>query len=218
MPPGAKFTSLSGQMVVPPLPRAATYYLWPGLQPTDGSGVYQNVLDGRKGQWWFGSGWCCSNPNLPWGGGFNTVAGEVNTFNNSLNGDNSGWTSTTVHNGSAGSSSVNAFPLGSKSFNQAIFAVELCVSPSCALFPDYPRYDVTWDFGPLTFKNVKIWTGTVTYGVGQVATGSPRQSWCTNAPENYNKATKYTVTGAKASVSGTTVTCTIDSIVLQGPA
>ncbi len=37
-PSGAKFTELSGQMVVPPIPRAATYYLWPGLQPTDNTG------------------------------------------------------------------------------------------------------------------------------------------------------------------------------------
>lgn len=48
-PAGAKFTSLSGEMVIPTLPKAGTYYLWPGLQPTDNSGVYQNVLDGRSG-------------------------------------------------------------------------------------------------------------------------------------------------------------------------
>lgn len=56
-PSGAKFTSFSGDMVIPPLPQAGTYYLWPGLQPTDNSGVYQNVLDGRSGTWWIGSGW-----------------------------------------------------------------------------------------------------------------------------------------------------------------
>lgn len=69
------------------------------------------------------------------------------------------------------------------------------------------RYDVAWNFGPLTFKNVKI-----------VATGSSSSSWCTSSPSNYNGATKYTISGAKASVSGTTVTCTIDSVVLSGPA
>jgi len=71
-PDDAKFTYFGGEMVIPELPQAATYYLWPGLQPTDGSGVYQNVLDGRSGTWWFGSGWCCSNPTLAWGSGFNT--------------------------------------------------------------------------------------------------------------------------------------------------
>lgn len=50
-------------MIVPAIHEAATNYLWPGLQSTDNSGVYQNVLDGRSGGWWFGSGWCCSNPS-----------------------------------------------------------------------------------------------------------------------------------------------------------
>lgn len=58
---GSSFTSFSGTMSIPTLPSAATYYLWPGLQPSDNSGVYQNVLDGRSGTWWFGSGWCCSS-------------------------------------------------------------------------------------------------------------------------------------------------------------
>ena len=60
-PSGQRFTAFSGDMGIPKLPEAATYYLWPGLQPTDNSGVYQNVLDGRSGTWWFGSGWCCSS-------------------------------------------------------------------------------------------------------------------------------------------------------------
>ena len=60
-PSGAEFIEVTGTMTVPPIPQAATYYLWPGLQPTDNSGVYQNVLDGRTGSWAFGSGWCCSS-------------------------------------------------------------------------------------------------------------------------------------------------------------
>ncbi|KAK3948080.1 hypothetical protein QBC32DRAFT_401177 [Pseudoneurospora amorphoporcata] len=155
-PSGAKFTAFSGQMVIPALPKAAVYYLWPGLQPTDNSGVYQNVLDGRSGTWWFGSGWCCSNPSLP---------------------DGSGWTTTTTR-GTNGSPVTNTFSLAGKSFNQAIFAIEL--------------YNMAWTFGPLTFKNIKIKTIT--------------------------RPQKYTISGAKASVSGTTVICTINSVVLQGPA
>lgn len=58
-------------MTIPRLPKAGTYYLWPGLQDTGNTGVYQSVLDGRRGTWWVGSGWCCSNPNLAWGDGFN---------------------------------------------------------------------------------------------------------------------------------------------------
>ena len=81
----------SMQMVVPTLQKAGTYYLWPGLQDTGNtgsfnlarristveaneilrSGVYQEVLDGRSGTWWIGAGWCCSNPSLAWGSGFN---------------------------------------------------------------------------------------------------------------------------------------------------
>lgn len=56
-------TSLSGEMHVPPLPHAGTYYLWYGLQPTDESGVYQGVLDGRSGNWSIAPGWCCQNPS-----------------------------------------------------------------------------------------------------------------------------------------------------------
>lgn len=110
-PSGAEFTSFSGDLVIPALPQAGTYYLWPGLQPTDGSGVYQNVLDGRSGTWWIGSGWCCSNPSLPWGGGFNTYAGETVTFSNTLSSDDSGWTSTLTSSAN-GASVTDTFALG----------------------------------------------------------------------------------------------------------
>lgn len=89
---GESFTRFSGDMVAPTLPSAATYYLWPGLQPTDQSGVYQNVLDGRSGTWYFASGWCCSNPSLPWGSGFNVGNGDTVTFNNYQLSDGT-WTS-----------------------------------------------------------------------------------------------------------------------------
>jgi hypothetical protein len=82
LPSSQSFLSFSGTLAIPKLPKAGTYYLWPGLQPTDNSGVYQNVLDGRSGTWWIGSGWCCSNPSLPWGSGFNTVQGESVKFEN----------------------------------------------------------------------------------------------------------------------------------------
>ncbi|KAK7744078.1 hypothetical protein SLS53_003596 [Cytospora paraplurivora] len=188
---GAYFTEFSGSLVVPELPEAATYYLWPGLQPTDSSGVYQNVLDGRSGTWYFGSGWCCSNPTLAWGSGFNTYEGDVDTFSN-VKTDSTNWTTTIVH-GSTGTTDVNEFALSDKDFNQAIFAIEL--------------YDVSWDFGALTFKDVTI-----------VAEGSSDSSWCTSDPINYESATAYSITGATASVSGTTVTCTIESVVLESPA
>lgn len=58
---GQQFTRFAGSMSVPTAPSSGgPYYLWPGLQPTDNSGVYQNVLDSRSA-WYFGSGWCCSS-------------------------------------------------------------------------------------------------------------------------------------------------------------
>ncbi|KAF2140288.1 uncharacterized protein K452DRAFT_319799 [Aplosporella prunicola CBS 121167] len=190
-PTDSKFTGLSGELVVPELPAAATYYLWPGLQPTDGSGVYQNVLDGKSGTWWFGTGWCCSNPSLPWGSGFNTYAGETVKFENTLDADGANWSSTVVHE-STGTSKTDSFALSEKSFNQALFAIEL--------------YDRDWDFGELKFQNVVI-----------TATGTD-DSWCNDSPENYNGAASFSVTGVKASVSDNVVTCNIDSLVLEGPA
>ncbi|KAI1764280.1 hypothetical protein GGR53DRAFT_466548 [Hypoxylon sp. FL1150] len=187
---GQKFTSFSGEMTIPTLQKAGVYYLWPGLQPSDNSGVYQNVLDGRSGTWWIGSGWCCSNPNLPWGSGFNTFAGEKVTFNNRL--DGSSWTSTLTRQ-STGETVTDSFALTSKSFNQALFAIEL--------------YDVNWDFGALTFSNVVI-----------TSEGSSDSSWCNTTPENYNSATTFSISGLSASVSGNTVTCKIGSVTLQKPA
>lgn len=108
-PSGAKLTSFTGEIAIPSLPAAGVYYLWPGLQPTDGSGVYQNVLDGRSGTWWIGSGWCCSNPSLPWGSGFNTYGGETVAFSNVLNGDQ--WTSTLTRR-SSGEVVTDNFALG----------------------------------------------------------------------------------------------------------
>ncbi|KAI0597389.1 hypothetical protein F4775DRAFT_559978 [Biscogniauxia sp. FL1348] len=187
---GQKFTSFSGVMSIPSLPQAGTYYLWPGLQPTDNSGVYQNVLDGRSGTWWIGSGWCCSNPSLPWGSGFNTYQGEKVTFSNTLG--SSAWTSTLTRQ-ATGDTVTDSFALADKSFNQALFAIELT--------------GVSWDFGPLEFTDVVI-----------TSTGSSDSSWCDSSPENYNSASVYSITGVKASVSGTTVTCTIDSVILESPA
>ncbi|KAF1996536.1 hypothetical protein P154DRAFT_311205 [Amniculicola lignicola CBS 123094] len=187
LPSSQSFTSFSGTLAIPRLPKAGVYYLWPGLQPTDNSGVYQNVLDGRSGTWWIGSGWCCSNPSLPWGSGFNVVQGDTVAFANTRG--TGAWTSTLKKG--TGAQVSNDFALSSKTFNQAIFAIELT--------------GVSWDFGPLVFSNVVITsTGTDT-------------KWCTNVPENYNSATNYVLSGVSASVSGSTVTCKIGSVTLQGP-
>jgi hypothetical protein len=47
------------QMVAPNLQQAGVYYVWPALQDDSVTGVYQEVLDGRSGEWWISPGWCC---------------------------------------------------------------------------------------------------------------------------------------------------------------
>ncbi|OKL56563.1 hypothetical protein UA08_08080 [Talaromyces atroroseus] len=187
---GENFTSFSGDMAAPTLPSAATYYLWPGLQPTDNSGVYQNVLDGRSGTWWFGSGWCCSDPTLAWGGGFNVADGATVTFSN-VQQSNGSWTST-ITDPTTGDSATNNFALEGKDFNQAIFAIEL----------DGP----SWDFGTLAYSNVVI------------TSSGTDSSWCTDTPTNYDDATVYSISGVSSTVGSDEVTCTIESLVLESPA
>jgi len=43
LPSSQAFLSFSGTMQIPKLPKAGTYYLWPGLQTTDNSGVYASL-------------------------------------------------------------------------------------------------------------------------------------------------------------------------------
>ncbi|KAG9587555.1 hypothetical protein KCU77_g8665, partial [Aureobasidium melanogenum] len=189
-PDGQEFISQSGNMIVPPIHEAATNYLWPGLQDKDDSGVYQNVLDGRSGSWWFGSGWCCSNPSLPWGGGFGAEEGDVLFFNNTRNANATEWVSV-IEKNCGEASATNSFPIADKVMNDAPFAAELYGA---------------WDFGPLIFEDIIL-----------IATGSDT-SFCTNSPWNYNGATNVSIVGVEATVSTDTVTCSIESITLWGPA
>ncbi|KAH0351648.1 hypothetical protein KCU83_g4031, partial [Aureobasidium melanogenum] len=189
-PDGQEFISHSGNMIVPPIHEAATNYLWPGLQDKDDSGVYQNVLDGRSGSWWFGSGWCCSNPSLPWGGGFGAEEGDVLFFNNTRNANATEWVSV-IEKNCGEASATNSFPIADKVMNDAPFAAELYGA---------------WDFGPLIFEDLIL-----------IATGSDT-SFCTNSPWNYNGATNVSIVGVEATVSTDTVTCSIESITLWGPA
>ncbi|KAG9565945.1 hypothetical protein KCU71_g4976, partial [Aureobasidium melanogenum] len=187
---GQEFISQSGNMIVPPIHEAAINYLWPGLQDKDDSGVYQNVLDGRSGSWWFGSGWCCSNPSLPWGGGFGAEEGDVLFFNNTRNANATEWVSV-IEKNCGEASATNSFPIADKVMNDAPFAAELYGA---------------WDFGPLIFEDIIL-----------IATGSDA-SFCTNSPWNYNGATNVSIVGVEATVSTDTVTCSIESITLWGPA
>ncbi|KZT29941.1 hypothetical protein NEOLEDRAFT_1153781 [Neolentinus lepideus HHB14362 ss-1] len=189
-PSGAYISSFSGNMVAPTLPGAGTYYLWPGLQPSDNAGVLQQVLDGRSGSWWIGSGWCCSDPDLSWGSGFNVNNGATIAFSNKVDSISDGTWATSLKSGS--NSATGSFPLPTHPMNQAIFAIEL--------------YNVSWTFGALTFTDVVITANTSS------------TSWCTGGPYNYENAAVVSVSTPSATVSGGTTTCSISKVVLERPA
>jgi len=179
---------------VPSLPQAATYYVWPGLQDINTTGVFQSVLDGRSGTWWIGDGWCCSDPDLSWGGGFNAHDGDVVHFTYSRDTTDANWSTTLTLDGEASSLVTGSFPLAYKSFDQVLLAIEL--------------YGVAWDFGSVIYENVVI------------TTNSTDTAWCLDPPENYESATNYTLTDVMATVDNVTrtMTCSIGSINLWAPA
>ncbi|KAF2461436.1 hypothetical protein BDY21DRAFT_332130 [Lineolata rhizophorae] len=189
-PPGQEFLSLRGNMHVPRLPRGGIYYLWPGLQATDSSGVYQNVLDGTSGTWQFLNIWCCSNPTIPWGVGFNATEGQSLSFVNTRR--RRGWTST-LRGPEKDQFAFDRFPLlSNKTFNQALFAIEL--------------HDENWDFGPLEFSNIVI-----------ISSG-PSAEWCNDSPENYSHNARYEIRGVDSiMLNDNVVACTIEYIGLLGP-
>ncbi|KAK2068733.1 hypothetical protein P8C59_003361 [Phyllachora maydis] len=174
LPTGSRFTSFSGELVAPALEKPGDYYLWPGLQDPANSGVYQNVLDGRKGAWYFATGYYKVgglNGGLPWGEGIPAGFGDLLVFKNTLIGDV--WNSTLVDM-QTGATATNTWPLGATVFDQAFLTIEL-YSP------------VTWDFGTLTWRSVFLTT-----------TGTDDTAWCDNGPQNLDGATIFTITGASS--------------------
>ncbi|CZT51900.1 related to putative protein [Rhynchosporium secalis] len=167
-------------MTVPPIRRAGTYYIWPGLQDAGNTGVYQQVLDGRKGS---------CNPKLPWGSGFSAPVGSTISISNTRIPTGVNWI-TTMSEGASRTRDV--FRVGFKNFNQAVLAIEL--------------NGVTWDFGSLTWHNVVMEVQTT------------QTAWCTRAPENYRSSTRYSMTTPRAVTRGRVTTCTIDKVVMIGPA
>ncbi|KAK0212201.1 hypothetical protein DFS33DRAFT_9812 [Desarmillaria ectypa] len=167
------FTAMSGDMLVPDLPTpGGTPYVWPGLQSNNG--VLQAVLDGRSGTWWIGDGFY-GTPSLSWGNGFNVYPGDTVHFEFSVSGTK--WTCT-LSSGSKSASTV--LNITGNIMNRAIFAVEL--------------YDVAFDFGPITYRNVKITATTAA------------SSWCGSWP--HLGSYPFKVIGTTASGN----TCSIASI------
>ncbi|PFH49913.1 hypothetical protein AMATHDRAFT_194124 [Amanita thiersii Skay4041] len=168
------FTAMSGDMIVPKLPQpGGTPYVWPGLQSSNG--VLQAVLDGRSGVWWIGDGFY-GTPSLPWGNGFNVNPGDTVHF--SFTSSESVWTCTLSSNGKTASTTLN---ITGSTMNRAIFAAELT--------------NVPFNFGPITYTNVKITATTAA------------SNWCGRIA--HLGTYPYTVTGNTASGN----TCTISKIV-----
>lgn len=83
---GQGFTRFTGKMKVPRLPRAGKYWIWPGLQAEDNSGVLQHVIDGESGRWFVGSAFCC-NDDKNWVPGYDTSEGQTISFSFVKNGN-----------------------------------------------------------------------------------------------------------------------------------
>ncbi|KAH9923625.1 uncharacterized protein B0H18DRAFT_878513, partial [Fomitopsis serialis] len=120
---GSYIISFSGTIVTPGLPQAGTYYLWPGLQPSDSAGVLQQVLDGRSGEWWIGSGWCCSGPALGGAGSTGSAPLSRFEFSNTVDSIATGTWRASLASGSH--SATGSFALPTNPMNQAIIAIEL---------------------------------------------------------------------------------------------
>ncbi|ESK95451.1 hypothetical protein Moror_12769 [Moniliophthora roreri MCA 2997] len=173
-----QFTALSGDMVIPKLPNPGGIpYVWPALQSNHG--VLQAVCDGRSGVWRIADGFY-GVPSLPWGNGFNVNPGDTVHFSFTSSGTT--WTATLSSNGKSASTTLN---IPGSTMNRAIFAVELTRIP--------------FNFGPITYRNVKITATTAASG------------WCGRILHIGNYP--HTVTGNVASGN----TCNIASIVQNSP-
>ncbi|CAF9933124.1 MAG: hypothetical protein HETSPECPRED_008544 [Heterodermia speciosa] len=193
LPAGEQLTSVTGEMIVPPLEptNGGTYYIWPGLETSTYDGIYQNVLSGTdSGTWAYFSGYCCTNPTLPWSDNLFVYEGQTLSYRNVLTDTTWATTQGNIDTGEVDNNSFDA--LVGKTFQSAVFAIEL--------------YSESWNFGPMTFQNIAI-TGT----------GSDA-SWCNETPENWQNGADYTISDLSATVDDFGVTCNIGSIVLNQPA
>ncbi|KAI9721681.1 MAG: hypothetical protein M1828_005049 [Chrysothrix sp. TS-e1954] len=193
------FTSITGDISVPPWVKPDSKGIWAGLQDKEEVGVLQEILaippdgtDVAPPYWDYYTGWFDhrATPQMTDGKSLKVLANSTVSFNLTYDGPN--WDSSPKY--SSGS--------GGLGFYLAVFAVEL-------------QYNATWDFGPITFSNIVM-----------TALGTD-QSWCDNKPHNSDNTTDYTISGVSASAGSTagpaatldenTVTCTIEQLVLLGP-
>ncbi|KAK7026877.1 hypothetical protein VNI00_015419 [Paramarasmius palmivorus] len=176
-----QFTALSGDMVIPKLPNSGgTPYVWPALQSDNG--VLQAVCDGRSGVWWIGDGFY-GTPSLPWGNGFNVNPGD------------------TVHFSFTSQRQVGEYNVEhpwkhDESRNIRCRGKTFYLKPIPSLLTlDMQLTGIPFNFGPITYRNVKITATT------------PASQWCGRIL--HLGSYPYTVTGNTASGN----TCSVASIV-----
>ncbi|KAE9378733.1 hypothetical protein N431DRAFT_460066 [Stipitochalara longipes BDJ] len=209
--PGAQITRLASTMLVPSVPPVNTGFhaIWPGLQPTDDSFVFQNVVDDDQpvGKWaystWYGpydtAGDYYDYPTVP------TTPGDSFITDFEFYAPTTEWIDTYVlEPGTAGASagetpssgslsppaSGTTFP-SSKTLTQALFVIELQGSGA------------VWNFGSLTFTNIIITADTTS------------TAWC-NSPAKSGSFT-YTMTTPVATVVNGQVDCYIAELVFVAP-
>lgn len=199
-PGDVNITVFQGTLKVPEYPpgypaSGETYYLWPGLQGTQVSGVFQQVMSpqGSGGTWSIDSGYYSSSDGQPFQGGVSGLnPGQELYFHNFRN-DGGTWTTQFAYAGQPVTVTDNFDHFQGLAFNLAVFAIEL--------------YDAPWNFGQFAFYDVYItWLGSDT-------------SSCTNdSVQNYNGGDfSYTVEGASATVGDGQVTCYFSQISLDAP-
>lgn len=130
LPAGEQLTGVTGEMIVPPLEptNGGTYYIWPGLETSSYDGIYQNVLSGTdSGTWAYFSGYCCTNPVLPWSDNLYVYEGQTLSYSNVLTGTS--WT-TVQGNEGTGESDTNSFDALGKSYLGFLTTHPLLPQPS----------------------------------------------------------------------------------------
>ncbi|KAJ7617782.1 hypothetical protein FB45DRAFT_932677 [Roridomyces roridus] len=196
---GQNFIQFAGTMIVPHLPHAGFYYLWPGLFLPDYGGVLQPVLSGGTGQWTINNTWYYVVNEDPAGAqdvrdvAFGVQEGDGMRFDMRINNETGIW-SITLSVPGTNKTATNEFPmiLPKKAYNipYAVFEIEL--------------WSQQWDFGSLTFTDISM-----------VANGTTSTSWCNDRPATLQ--TSFNASGVNFTVQDKQVTCNIQSMVLLQP-
>ncbi|KAH8672646.1 hypothetical protein BGZ60DRAFT_526948 [Tricladium varicosporioides] len=197
--PGVPITKFSTTMVVPSVSPGSGYHaVWPGLENSGGSFVYQSVVSDSKGvgSWKFWVEYCC-NPDYK-ATAVNVYPGDAITSVFSLGSDGFWTDAWSIVRGPAGvaagasstsGSSSNAFP-NAGDLTRAVLAIETAKAG-------------TWDFGQVSFTNIAV-------------SASTTNGWCSTGYA-VTPTFSYSVSGGTQQTVGGTTTCTYNQVLLKGP-